>query len=102
MLCGGEIQSIYFMKKLPWGIIAGICAIVVFFTTVGTVAAFIILNAVAAQTSETATLFDEWWQTVLFVFSILSAVGFIGSLTMCFLKTNGKQTEGEADENEAI
>lgn len=90
------------MKKLPWGIIAGICAIVVFFATAGTVAAFIILNAVAAQTSETVTLFQEWWQTVLFVVSIISAIGFIGSLTMCCIKANRLKRGGKTNDKEAF
>lgn len=90
------------MRKLPWGIIAGICAIVVFFTTAGTIAAFIILNAVAAQTSETVSLFQEWWQTALFVVSILSAIGFIGSLTLYILKTYGKKQGGEMNEKETV
>lgn len=81
------------MKRLPWGIFAGICAIVVFFTTVGTVAAFIVLNGVAAQTNEAATLFDEWWQTALFVADIVFAVGFVASLVMYILRIKSQKEE---------
>lgn len=70
------------MKKLPWGIIAGICGIVVFFTIVGTIAAYIILGAIANQTSDTATIFDTWYQTLLFIADILFGLGFLGSVGM--------------------
>lgn len=70
------------MRKVPWGIFAGICAMVVFFSTVGVIAAFIILNSIAGQTHTVATMFDEWWQTALFVVDIIFAIGFVVSLVM--------------------
>lgn len=70
------------MRKVPWGIIAGICAMVVFFATVGVIAAFIVLNSIAGQTNTTASMFDVWWQTALFIVDIIFAVGFIVSLAM--------------------
>lgn len=88
------------MKKLPWGIIAGICAIIVFFTITGTIAAFIVLNGIAAQTNESATLFDEWWQTALFVADIVFSLGLIGSCGMYVLKIKGDR--GERNENETV
>ena len=75
------------MRKAPWGIIAGICAMVVFFATVGVIAAFIVLNTIAGQTNTTASMFGEWWQTALFVVDILFAVGFVVSLVMYIMKT---------------
>ena len=80
-----KIRKEEFMRKIPWGILAGICAIVVFFATIGTVAAFIVLNSIAGQTNTTATMFDEWWQTLLFVADIVFVLGFAGSLTMYIL-----------------
>lgn len=88
------------MKKLPWGIIAGICAMIVFFTVTGTVAAFIVLNGIAAQTNETATLFDEWWQTALFVADIVFALGLVGSCTMYVLRIKAKK--GEKGEKKTV
>ena len=70
------------MKKLPWGIFAGISAIVAFFSIIGTVASFIILDSIAAQTTRSATLFDEWYQTALFVLMIISVICLIGSVVM--------------------
>ena len=84
------------MRKLPWGIIMGVCAMLVFFLTVGTVAAYIILNGVAAQTNETASLFGEWYQVLMFVFDIIFVLCFAGSLTMYILKERGRLGEAEA------
>lgn len=86
------------MKKLPWGIFAGICAMIAFFAITGTVAAYIILNGVAAQTSETVTLFDNWYQTVLFVLDILSILGFAGCMAMFVLKQKSLKAEEVKDE----
>lgn len=82
------------MKKLPWGIIAGICAMIVFFATVGIIAAFIVLNGIASQTNTFATLFDEWWQTALFVADIVFGLGLLGSLAMYIVRTKTLSTEG--------
>ena len=82
------------MKKLPWGIFAGVCAMAVFFATVGVIAAFIVLNSIAGQTNTTATLFDEWYQTVLFIADIIFAMGLIGSVVMYVLKAKANKRFG--------
>ncbi len=74
------------MKKLPWGIIAGICAIIAFFAIAGTVAAFIILNSIAGQTHTEASLFGEWYQILLFAIDIIALLGLVGSVIMYVLR----------------
>ena len=81
------------MKKVPWGIIAGACAIAAFFAIVGTVALHIVFNGIAAQTNETASLFGQWYQVLLFVVDIIAGLGFIGSTVMYFLTAKGKKRE---------
>lgn len=73
------------MKKIPWGLAAGICAIAVFYLTASVIVAFVILNSVAAQTNTAATLFDTWWQTLVFVLDIAAVLGLVGSLAMFVL-----------------
>lgn len=86
------------MKKVPWGIIAGICAIIAFFAVVGTVAAFLVLDGIAGATNMSATLFDEWYQTILFVMSILSVLGLIASVVMWVLcKRGSREVKSEAN-----
>ncbi len=74
------------MKKIPWGILAGICAMVVFFTTVGMVAAFIVLNSIAAQTNSSAAFFGEWYQILLFIADIVFFLGLIATTVLWFMK----------------
>ena len=79
------------MKKLPWGIFAGICGIVVFFSTVGVIAAFIILSAIAGATSDGTTLFAA---------DIIFGVGLILSVSMFVIKKLDKKREREELTNE--
>ncbi len=74
------------MWKVPWGIIAGICAMVVFFATVGVIAAFVVLNSIAGQTNTSTTLFGEWYQTALFIGDVLFLLGLIASTVLWFVK----------------
>ena len=88
------------MKKLPWGIFAGICGIVVFFSTVGIIAAFIILSAIAGATSDCTTLFATWYQKTLFAADIIFGVGLILSVTMFVIKKLDNKREREELTNE--
>ena len=79
------------MKKIHWGILIGVFAIITFYATFGIVFAYILLNAIEAETSGYATLFDNWWQTLLFVIDVISIIGLLGSITMkiLFSESNG-------------
>ena len=88
------------MKKIRWGLAAGICAIAVFYLTAGVIVAFVILNAVAAQTNTAATLFDNWWQTLIFVCDLAFIIGLCGSVAMFVLgkvKGKSKNLQGGAE-----
>lgn len=77
------------MKKAPWGIIAGVCAIAVFYLTAGFIGSYYVLNGIAGQTQETASLFGEWFQVLMFVSDIVFVLAFGGALTMFVLKAKG-------------
>ncbi len=85
------------MKKMPWGIAAGILAMIVFWLTLAVVAAFMILNQIAMQTHVTTTIFGTWWQTLLFVADIVAAAGALFCLAMYI---RGKIVAGRAAETE--
>lgn len=71
--------------RLRWGIIGGACAIAVFYLTIGFIAAWMILNQIAAQTSHTASPFGTWWQVAVFVADIVFALGAVGAYVMVVL-----------------
>ncbi len=77
------------MRKCPWGIIMGVCAILVFFLTAGVIAVHLIMNGIAAQTNETVPFLGLWYEVLMFVFDIVCFLGFAGSLTMYVLKARG-------------
>ena len=67
------------IQKIPFSILAGVCAMLSFFGIAGFIAANIYLNGVAAQTSETVSMFANWWQTLLFVLDIVFVIGLIAT-----------------------
>lgn len=73
-------------KNVPFGIISGSLGIVAFFSVIGTVVAYAITSGMAAQTNRTATLFDNWYQTLLFVAVTVSVIGCAASLVFYCLK----------------
>ncbi len=86
------------MGKKFWGIVAGACAMLVFYITAGIIAAYLILNGVAAQTGETVSLFEYAWQTLLVVADIIFFLGFAGGLTMFIRKKKLSKQKERTDE----
>ncbi|HEY8391096.1 MAG TPA: hypothetical protein VIL26_09190 [Clostridia bacterium] len=77
------------LEKLPYGIFSGICAMITFYATLGLVAAYLILSAIAAQTSDKISFLQNSWQVVLFVFDIIFFVLAIFNLVMYILRVRG-------------
>lgn len=68
------------MKKIPFGILAGVCAIIIFYTSAAFIGVFYVLNGVAQQTGETVSPFASWWQILIFVIDVIAVLGFGTSL----------------------
>lgn len=83
---GAEGVLLRVANAAPYGIIAGACAIVVFFATVGIIVAYFVLGGIAGATGATVTIFDNWWQVLLFVADIIFFVGFIASLALFVIR----------------
>lgn len=73
-------------EKIPWGIVAGLCGVIVFYTITATVVVQNILGIIAGATTEGAGLFGTWYQTLLFVCDIVFGLIFLGSLAMYILR----------------
>lgn len=74
------------VTKLPLGIISGASGIVAFFSIIGIIVAYVISSGIAAQTNNTVTIFETWWQTLLFVIALISVVIAIAALVLYCLK----------------
>ena len=79
--------------RVPFGILAGIFGIFSFYDTIGVVALYIINSKVSAQTSQTATLFDTWYQTSMFILDIVFVIIFLSSLFFYIKSKIGKKKE---------
>lgn len=86
---GRSCEMFYFrkeekMRKLltgfPWGIAAGATGILAFYLTIAVYGIRFIFAQVNGQTGQVATLFDTWWQTLLFVLDILFLLLFAATL----------------------
>jgi MFS family permease len=76
----------WILRKVPFGIIAGASAIVVFYAVFGFVAAYILFSNIAKQTSETVSPFQHGWQGLIFAAIIIFSVIFLAALIMFILK----------------
>ncbi|MBQ6730535.1 MAG: glycoside hydrolase family 3 C-terminal domain-containing protein [Bacilli bacterium] len=63
-----------------------------FYLTVGFIAAGIILNAVAGQTNNTASVFGSWWQVLIFVADIVVFLG-IGVVSFFLIRISRKDKD---------
>ena len=49
------------------------------------------------MTNATASLFDEWYQVLLFVAAVISVLGLIGTTVMYFVTAKSKKEKGEKE-----
>ena len=64
------------MKKQPWGVYAGIIAMVWSLVTIGLVAIFIVSSMMIAEVGSDDGLSTGWWMIPLYILEALSVVGF--------------------------
>lgn len=83
------------LNKIPWGIVASAAGILCFYLTVAVFGVNFIFTQVNGQTGQAATIFDTWWQTMIFVFDIVCIVVFAGSLAL-FIRKKIKAKNGGA------
>lgn len=83
------------LYKLPWGAFAGILAMIISFMTIAVVALYIVADVLAIEGAETATLFDTWYQTVLFISDVICIVGFVVCLVFSVMKRKNAKSDTE-------
>ena len=87
------------MKKMPYGILCGTCLIIAFYSAIAFFGVHFVLQAVANQTSETVSMFDSWWQILLFIVFVITSIGFVLFLIFYFLQKRKLRKE---DNNEQV
>ena len=63
------------MRRFPWGILAGIFAMIWSFAFIAIVAVFVISSMMYAQSGGDDGLRESWWIVPLIVTEIVSAIG---------------------------
>ncbi len=86
------------LTGFPWGIAAGASGILAFYLTVAVYGIRFVFAQVNGQTGQVATLFDTWWQTLLFVLDILFLLLFALTLAAFIAKKVISKRGGVADE----
>ena len=86
-------------KKIPWGIISGASAIAVFYATVAIVVLYLVFSGVKGQTNEKASLFDEWYQVLLFIVDVVAVILMVGAAVMSVLGKRLKNDGVTVNEN---
>lgn len=89
-----------FLNKVPWGVIAGIFGIFSFYLTAIVFGVHFVFVQVNGQTGQETTLFDTWWQTLLFILDIVCILLFIGAI-VCFIKKKIESKGGKSNEKAA-
>jgi hypothetical protein len=84
------------VKKIPWGVIAGSCGIFIFYDSLAITILYIVFKQIMAQTTQEATLFDTWYQTLMFILDIIVVLVLVVSLIFYFLKKEKKNNKKEA------
>ena len=74
------------IKKVPCGVISALAGIFAFYDTLAIILLYVIFSAVKAQTTQTATLFDSWYQTLMFIFDIALVTVFVLGLVGYIIK----------------
>lgn len=69
-------------SKIPWGVLAGAFGILCFYLTAAVFGVQFVFAQINGQTGQAATIFDTWWQIILFVFFLITLVGFVCSLAL--------------------
>ena len=77
--------------KLPWGIFAGINAMICSFITIGLIAIFVISSMMIANVGADDGLSQSWWLVWLYIGEGITVEGFLISLWLYLLKKNKQQ-----------
>ena len=76
------------MRNFPWGIVAGVCAMIWSLALIAIIAVFTVSSLMYAESGGDDGLRDSWWIVPLIITNIVSAIGCAGGLILRRLKEN--------------
>lgn len=91
------------MKKMPWGIIAGACAMLFSFLTIGLVVIYVVSAMMYAEVGGDDGLTSSWWIIPLFIADGVAFIGCVASTVFYALNQRAlilkEPDEEKKDEN---
>lgn len=87
-------------KRGKYGIFAGLLFVIIFYVTIGYVGSFIIMSSVAGQIHATITMFDNWWQILLFIVDVLAICALVFCLIMRFRKPKTQSVKNDVKQRD--
>jgi hypothetical protein len=76
------------MRSFPWGIVAGVCAMIWSLALIAIIAVFTVSSLMYAESGGDDGLRDSWWIVPLIITNIVSAIGCAGGLILHRLREN--------------
>ena len=76
------------MNKFPWGIIAGVFAMIWSLALIAIIAVYVVSSLMYAESGGDDGLRDSWWLVPLVATEIISAIGFAGGLILHRVREN--------------
>lgn len=70
------------MGKFPWGIIAGICAMIWSFTLIALVAIYVVSGMMYVEVSTDDGLRESWFMAPIFITQVITGIGCAVSLVL--------------------
>lgn len=87
------MKKIDTVSKLPWGIFAGLSAMVWSFVTIGLIAVFVVSAMMMKEVGRDDGLSQAWWLIPLYVMEGITVIGFVVSIIFYSRKSKLEEQE---------
>lgn len=84
------------MKKVPWGIFSGVCAMLASVFTIAIVALIVVSRIMIASVGGDDGLLSNWWVYLLYVLDVVTLAGFAACLVFYIRKDKEKKQGGKS------
>ena len=78
------------MKRFPWGILAGIFAIICSFALIAVVGVFVVSSVMFVESGGDDGLRDSWWIAPAIISAAVSGIGCAVSLVLYRIRENAE------------
>lgn len=84
------------MKKVPWGIFSGVCAMLTSVFTIAIVVLIVVSRIMIASVGGDDGLLSNWWVYLLYVLDVVTLAGFAACLVFYIRKGKEEKQGGKS------